>query len=256
MDLNVKTLLLQELAKRQTRNSSYSLRAFARDLGLGSTTLSDVLADKRSLSKTNLEKVMGKLLVSPFEKETLWSQYKDSASREKVDERLIMEEDTFRLISDWYYLAILNLAKIPNNKATPRWIANRLGIKESEAEVALERLLRLELLKKNRQRMIRTAKPIFMDREIPSAAIRKHHTQNLHLAEQSLHRDPVDTRQFYSMTIAVNPERLPLVKDVILKARKRIEDLLESGPISEVYTFSFQLFPLTKLQNPTEGQDA
>ena len=256
MEMNVKTLLMQELAKRQTRNSSYSLRAFARDLGLGSTTLSDVLADKRSLSKSNLEKVMGKLLVSPLERESLWSQYREGASKTEIDDRILMEEDAFRLIADWHYLAILNLAKIADNRATPQWIAERLGISTQEAESALERLLRMELLKKNRNRLVRTAKPITTSKDIPSAAIRKHHTQNLQLAEQSLHRDPVETRQFYSMTVAVNPEKLPLVKDIIFKTRKKIGDLLEDGPLSEVYTFSFQLFPITRLQNPTEDQDA
>ncbi|MBO9667554.1 MAG: DUF4423 domain-containing protein [Bdellovibrio sp.] len=256
MDINVKSLLMQELTKRQTRNSSYSLRAFARDLDLGSTTLSDVLADKRSLSKTNLEKVMEKLLVSPLEREVLWSKYKENHSRLEVTEELILKEDEFRLIADWHYLAILNLAKIPENKATPEWIATRLGISEEEAEHALERLLRMELLKKSRNRLVRTAKPIATSGDIPSAAIRKHHTQNLHLAEQSLHRDPVETRQFYSMTVAVNPEKLPLVKDIVIKARKKIGDLLEDGSLSEVYTFSFQLFPLTKLQKTTEDHNA
>ncbi|WP_413292407.1 DUF4423 domain-containing protein [Bdellovibrio sp. HCB185ZH] len=254
MEITVKKLLMQELAKRQARNSSYSLRAFARDLDIGSTTLSDVMGDRRSLSKTNLEKVMERLLVSPLEKELLWAEYKQGSKKVEIDDRLLMEEDTFRLMSDWYYVAILNLAKLPDNKANPRWIAKRLGIKESEAEHALERLLRLDLLKKNRNRMVRTAKPIFINRDVPSAAIRKHHTQNLHLAEHSLHNDPVERRQFYSITTAVNPEKLPLVNDVILKTRKKIEDLLEDGPLSEVYTFSFQLFPLTKVDGSMEDQ--
>ncbi|UYL08570.1 DUF4423 domain-containing protein [Bdellovibrio sp. SKB1291214] len=254
MEITIKKLLMQELAKRQTRNPSYSLRAFARDLDIGSTTLSDVLGDRRSLSKTNLEKVMERLLVSPLEKELLWSEYKQGSTKVEIDERLLLQEDTFRLISDWYYLAIMNLAKLPENRANPQWIAKRLGIKEEKAEEALERLLRLELLKKNRNRLVRTAKPMVMQ-DVPSAAIRKHHNQNLHLAEQSLHRDPVDKRVFNSMTIAVNPEKLGAVKDVLLKTRKKIEDLLEDGPLSEVYTFSFQLFPLTKLQDGTEGRN-
>ncbi len=254
MEITVKSLLMQELAKRQARNSSYSLRAFARDLGIGSTTLSDVMGDRRSLSKTNLEKVMERLLVSPLEKELLWAEYKQGVTKVEVSERLMIEEDTFRLISDWYYLAILNLAKLPENRATAQWIAKRLGIEESEAEHALERLLRMELLKKSRNKLVRTAKPLHMT-DVPSSAIRKHHNQNLHLAEYSLHNEPVDRRQFYSMTVAVNPEKLSLVKDVIFKARKKIEVLLEDGPLSEVYTFSFQLFPLTKSQKSSEDQD-
>lgn len=250
--MTVKNLLLQELTKRQTRNSAYSIRAFARDLGLGVTSLSDVLAGKRSLSKTNIEKVLEKLLISPLEKEQVWAHYKENASRAEVDDRTLLDEDTFRLIADWHYLAILNLAKLKENSVKAEWIAERLNIDVAEAEVALERLFRLQLIRKVRNRMERTAKPLTTTNEIPSAAIRRHHSQNLLLAESSLHRDPVPTREFGSVTMAVNPEKLPQAKEILLKTRKKIAGLLEEGDLSEVYTLSFQLFPLTKIQTTTE----
>jgi uncharacterized protein (TIGR02147 family) len=255
MELTIKNILMEELAKRQTRNSSYSLRAFARDLGIGATTLSDVLADKRNLSKTNLHKVMETLLVSPAEKETLWNHYKAYVNRPQLeDDRKTLDEDTFRLIADWHYLAILNLAKMKECEAEPAWIATRLGIKAEEAEEALERLFRLELVKKNRNRLFRTSKPLTTSTEIPSAAIRKHHTQNLRLAEESMNRDPVPMREISSVTMPVNLEKLPQIKEMLLKTRKKIAALLEDDNASEVYTLSFQLFPLTKLQNLPEDQ--
>jgi uncharacterized protein (TIGR02147 family) len=244
--------LLQELTKRQTRNSAYSIRAFARDLGVGVTSLSDVLAGKRSLSKTNVEKVMERLLISPIEKEQVWAHYKENASRTEIDDRTLLDEDTFRLIADWHYLAILNLAKLKENSVKPSWVAERLNISVEEADAALERLFRLQLIKKVRNRMERTVKPLTTSNEIPSAAIRKHHSQNLRLAEESMHRDPVPRREFGSITMAVNPEKLPQAKELLLKTRKKIAGLLEEGDLSEVYTLSFQLFPLTKLQTPTE----
>lgn len=254
MELTAKNLLLTELAKRQTRNPSYSLRAFARDLNIGATTLSDVLADKRSLSKTNLKKVMERLFVSPLDQEKLWADYKALNNRIEVDDRTYLDETTFRLIADWHYIAILNLAKLKGNNSSSQWIAKRLGIKKSDADEALERLLKLGLIKKSRGRLIRTSKPIGTTRDIPSAAIRKHHAQNLRLAEESLHRDPVHTREFGSITMAVNPERLTLAKEILTKTRKKIADLLDDGPVSEVYTLSFQLFPLTKLETSMEDK--
>lgn len=256
MELTIKNLLLQELARRQTRNSAYSLRAFARDLGIGVTSLSDVLADKRNLSKTNLAKVMERLAVSPVEKDRLWENYKQNASRaQDLDEKTLLEEDIFRLISDWYYLAVLNLTKVHDFQGHAEWIANRLGIKLEEAEEALLRLERLELVKKTRGQYVRTKKQLTTSRDIPSSAIRKHHSQNLVLAEQSLHRDPVEYREFGSVTVSVNPEKLPLAKELLLKTRKKIVDLLDNGATSEVYTLSFQLFPLTRLQILTEDKN-
>lgn len=253
MEMTIKNLLMEKLAERQTRNTSYSLRAFARDLGIGATTLSDVLADKRNLSKTNLQKVMEKLLVSPLEQDKLWENYKENMNRShEPDERTTLDEDTFRLIADWHYLAILNLAKIKECQSDPEWIAKRLGMKSEEIEEALERLYRLGLVKKIRNRLHRTSRPLTTSNDIPSAAIRKHHTQNLRLAEESMNRDPVGTREISSVTMPVNLEKLPQVKELLLKTRKKIAALLEDEHASEVYTMSFQLFPLTKLQNSPE----
>ncbi len=245
----MKNLLLQELTQRQGRNSAYSLRAFARDLEIGVTTLSDVLADKRHLSKTNLSKVMQKLLLSPLQKEQLWNDYKVGAKRtDEVDERILLDEDTFRLIADWHYLAILNLAKLKNNfAAKPQWIAARLGITKTLAETSLSRLIRLGLVATKGQQLIRSSKPLTTSTDIPSAAIRKHHLQNLLLAEQSLHRDEVLKRDFGSVTMAVNTENLQLAKNLLIKTRKKVAALLEQGKTTEVYTLSFQLFPLTKV---------
>jgi uncharacterized protein (TIGR02147 family) len=253
MEMTIKNLLMERLTERQTRNSSYSLRAFARDLGIGATTLSDVLADKRSLSKTNLQKVMEKLLVSPLEQDKLWVDYKENVNRAPApDDRRSLDEDTFRLIAEWHYLAILNLARIKDCQADPQWIANRLGMKKDEIETALERLYRLELVKKTRNRLVRTAKPLTTVKDVPSAAIRKHHARNLRLAEESMYRDPVGTREISAVTMAVNVEKLPLVKELLLKTRKKVAALLEDDNASEVYTLAFQLFPLTKLQKSSE----
>ncbi len=246
---------MQELTKRQTRNSAYSLRAFARDLGIGVTTLSDVLADKRSLSKTNLEKVSVKLMLSPMELEQVWLEYKQNYQKDlEVDEHTLVDEDTFRLIGDWKHLAILNLAKIPANQAgKPSWIAKRLGITTEEAAATLERLLRLKLVKKQESKLVRTSKPMVTSNNIPSMAIRKYHAENLWLAEKSLHNDDVKRRQFVSTTLAINPENLPRATELLIKTRNKIDAMLEEGPVSEVYTISFQMFPLTKLQG-TQGR--
>lgn len=254
MKMTIKNFLMLELAKRQTRNSAYSLRAFARDLGIGTTTLSDVLADKRSLSKTNIEKVSIKLMLSPMELEQVWQEYKQNYQKDlEVEEHALVDEDTFRLIGDWKHLAILNLAKIPSNQAgKPSWIAKRLGTTTEEAAATLERLLRLKLVKKLESKLVRTSKPIVTTNNIPSMAIRKYHAENLWLAEKTLHEEDVSRRQFVSTTLAINPENLPRATELMIKTRNKIEAMLEEGPVSEVYTVSFQMFPLTKLQT-TKG---
>lgn len=254
METLIKSVLRQEFAERQLRNSAYSLRAFARDLGAGSTTLSDVLAGKRNLSKRNLRKIMDKLFISPAMQEKILQEQQGNRSV-KPDDRLAIDEDTFQLISDWHYVAILNLAKIKNSQASAAWVAKRLGIEKAEAEKALSRLFRLGLLKKTKGKLVRTAKPLITSSDVPSAALKKHHLQILRLAEQSLLNDPVSLREISLVTMPINIEKLAKAKEILLNTRKKLAALLEDEAATEVYTLAFQLFPVTKFTATKGEQD-
>jgi uncharacterized protein (TIGR02147 family) len=243
MTKNLRSLLLKELEERRRRNTMYSMRAFARDLGVGLGSLSEVLSGKRQLSKSNTLKIIQTLRLSQAEKESLL----DNNRPVVLDERQLLAEDEFKLIADWYYLAILNLSRLKTNKADPNWIAERLNIEPYIVIEALERLQRLKFLKVERNRLVRTTIPLTTTTEIPSTAIRRHHSQNLLLAEHSLHNVAVDQREFGSVTMAVNMKNLQKAKELLLKTRKKVAALLEEGPTQEVYTLSFQLFPLTAM---------
>jgi len=241
-------LLLEELESRKAKNSMYSLRAFARDLGIGSTSLSDALASKRKLSRTNILKIANKLSWSSSQIDLLLSEIKRGKSFKSKEELefMQMQEDQFRYIADWHYLAIRNLAKISDNQSDPQWIADRLGLTKAEAEKAVHRLLRMKLIKVEDGKMIYTSKSIATTTTIPSVAIKKHHRDKLRLAERSLATDPIELRDFTSTTMAVDVSKIPEVKQILKEANTKIMEIMESGSLSEVYNFSFQLFPLSK----------
>lgn len=247
IEITLKNVLLNELSLRRSRNTLYSMRAFARDLNLGVGSLSEVLSGKRELSKNNLVKVLQNIDLQPELKNSLLKKESVKPQTSEDVHRLLLD-DQFRLISDWYYIAILNLAKLRVNKASPKWIATRLNIELYQAIEALERLQRLGLLKITKQRLVRTSQPLTTSSDLPSTAIRKHHAQNLLLAEKSLHRDSVHLREFASVTMPVNLKNLPKLKALLLKTRKKAADLLEDSHATEVYTLSFQLFPLTTIK--------
>lgn len=246
MAQEIRRLLQVELSARRSRNPQYSLRAFARDLGIGLGSISEVMTGKRGLSPKNLMKVLQNLQLTPEQKNNLLNENK--AKPTPQDEHQLLLEDQFKLIADWYYIAILNLAKLKTNKASTAWICNRLNIEPHMATEALERLQRLGLLKIEKNKLIRTSNPLTTSRDLPSTAIRKHHSQNLILAEKALHNVPVDLREVGSVTMPVNLKNLTKVKELLLKTRKKVADLLEDTQATEVYTLSFQLFPLTEVK--------
>lgn len=64
-----RTALKSELKKRSEKNDRYSLRAFARDLGMSPSYLCEVLGGKASLSPRRIERVAPLLELSEDELE-------------------------------------------------------------------------------------------------------------------------------------------------------------------------------------------
>lgn len=63
-----KSFLLNEFRERRSRNPRYSLRAFARAVGISHTVLSLLFNEKRTLSKKAYVRVMEQLPLSEDEK--------------------------------------------------------------------------------------------------------------------------------------------------------------------------------------------
>ena len=107
------------------RNSRYSLRAFAKHLGVGPSTLSQILNQKRSLSDKMCEKLAAPLGLSPHRMRHLMQRepgpLPDAASA--FPNFLKIEEDRFHFITDWYYYTILELTRVEDFKPKISWIA-------------------------------------------------------------------------------------------------------------------------------------
>ncbi len=237
-------LLQKEFAQRRIRNPAYSLRAFARDLQVSLTALSEAIAGKRSLSRRNLQKIQAALHLSPLDAVKLFE--KTNKIEKKEVERLLLREEEFRLIAEWWHLAILNLAKLRENRSRADWVAKRLGITKTDAAKAIARLNSLGLLEVKGGRLVRTAAPISTSRDVPSGAIKRSHRDHLYLAEKSLINDSVEKREFSAVVMAMNPEEIKGIKDYLMKTKRKVSEMAEKGEPSEVYVLSFQLFPLTK----------
>ncbi len=229
------TILLRELESRKLSNPSYSLRAFARDLGISKSLLSDVLSKKRCVGSRAKSKILSKLSFSNDELKAL--------SQAELEKFQAFSEDQFRVIADWYYFAILNLAQIPETPYNASIISRRLGISSALCAKALSRLLKLQLIKNNDGIIVRTSKSIFIGENIPSQALKIHHKQNLDRAKESIDTTSLEFREITTVTMAVNLEKMNQVKKEIRKFRTKVMDIMESGKPTEVYTFSMQLFP-------------
>ncbi len=241
--------LVNEFTRRQGRNSSYSIRAFARDLGISKTTINDVMRGERRLSTYHIESISTCL---SLDEATIKFLKKDDINTSERN-RLVLLEDEFRVIKDWYYLAILNLAKLPNNQCCADWIAERLGLSQELAERSLAELLGLGLIENRDGKIFRTSKTITTSTNIPSESIREHHKQSLVKAVDALEEVPIELRDYTTVTYVLNPEKIQDAKNLIFSFHRKLGKLLDCKQATEVYRLNIQFFPLTKTQEQAQA---
>ncbi|MBI3017966.1 MAG: DUF4423 domain-containing protein, partial [Deltaproteobacteria bacterium] len=147
---------------------------------------------------------------------------------------------------DWYHFALLSLAETAGYKDDPAWLAHRLGVSVKKIKMALERLQRLNMIKRDRQGVLRVTGEEFSTTDgVSSVSIRKSHSQNLELAQKSLEHDDVVVRDFTAMTMAIDPEKLGEARKMIREFRDKLCTYLESGKKKEVYKLCVHIFPLS-----------
>lgn len=247
MDYNYRLTLLNLFEERRSSNKSYSLRAFAKACGLSATTISQVLSGKRPLSFKAALRICDRLNLSPENRNSLIRSFKANATADRkctANQTEQIEIDKFKLVSDWHHYAILSLCELKNNKSEPEWIAETLGITKSQAKDALNRLQKLGLLVQENNKLMQMSKPLTTPNDTPSAAVRKHHRQNLERAAGALEEIPMEWREFGSMTLAIDPQKLPEAKDAIRVFRQQLATLCESKDPKIVYNLCVQLFPV------------
>ncbi|MCB0349370.1 MAG: TIGR02147 family protein, partial [Bdellovibrionales bacterium] len=243
-----------ELKKRKERNPNFSLRAFARWLGISPSQLSQMLTGKRPITLATMKKISHRLDLSPIEHKTLMTSMladKNFIDTDVQQKKLLLAEDKFRLISDWYHFAILSLTRIKGAESDPRWIARRLGISVEEANQALVRLVRMGIVQ-TKPTFKQICDPIEMLPDAPSEAVRKYHKQTLNLAAEKIETVPMKQRDYQSLTIPIDPKQVSVIKKYVNDFLEQITQYTEKNKGSEVYNLNLQLFPLTNISEDSE----
>lgn len=239
---NFKNILQQEYLRRSSKNSSYSLRSYAQFLGIHHSTLSGLLSGKRSITKKTVTSLSLKLGLYPdnFIKKDKFS----------LPQHSFLEEDIFNRISEWYFDAILELSKVKSFDFTTPNISRYLNLNETQVAMAIETLLRLNLLKKTKNgiKIVHENSTNLSSNEKTSAAMRKYQKSILEKSIEALELvDRID-RDHTSTTLAIKKSDLPKAKQIIKDFRYKLNALLQQNDkdFDEVYQLQVSLFPLGK----------
>lgn len=242
--------LKEELLKRQSKNTSYSLRAFSKSLGLSSSFVSKVLNGKKNISPKTMMTIASRIEVDEEVIETLLSHHPKYKAEASVFESVAI--DQFQYISDWHHFAILEAVTLYDFESNPKWFANRLGITEDRAALALQRLIRLGMLKTNSEGEITglVKNHTTIGVTAPSSANTEHERQLLHKAIEALDEFSTTERSQSSMTMAIPASRFLEAKEKIKTFQREMTTFLQrKGKRDSVYQLSVSFFPLTKTNN-------
>lgn len=247
LTLNLRDLLNQELAQRKERNPSYSLRAFSKALGVNVTALSMAMSNQRPLSKKKILKIASHLNLSTMQLARLLDDFgyevDDQIENESFKE--IDEADSF-LLSDWYYMGILNLARLPNIPDDPVTIASRFNISETQAQEAIKKLKKAGLIHVEAGMLKAREQFPATRRDVPSKAVQLFHKKILQVAQDRISTTPVALRDYSTVFFPADPESFSEVKELISKFKRKIARKMATPASKEVYVCAIQLFPLSQ----------
>jgi transcriptional regulator with XRE-family HTH domain len=250
-ETSFRLFLQSELARRCARNAQYSMRAFAMHLDIDHSTLSQWLRGRRSLTVRSIESMGRRLGLD----ENAIQRYVDYAGRDEGPcSTTMLSAETVALISDWHHFAILELTSLGGFQADSRWISRVLDISVDEVDVALQRLIRLDLLDM-------AAADRWVDRSgdatvnietLEAGTIERQQGQSRRLSASALRSIPIALREHSTITLAVNSEQLARAFELSARFRQQLIDLLRDGPADDVYQIEVAIFPVTtkKRENP------
>lgn len=263
--------LKDAFSRRCAANPRYSLRAFARDLGMTAAQLSFVLNYKRNLSVEKAKDVARVIGLSAEQTNLFCAQVGVETARSKVSKEVasiklqvasdmnVQEHsinlDAFRVISDWHHFAILQLMKLEFYREDSKWIADSLGINTNEVSLAVERLVRLDLCEWNskKKRHEATEDFVFAPNGVPSDAIRKFHRQCIEKALNAIETQSIEDRFLSTSILAVNKRDLPQARKSIQAFQKKFMKKFETNRnLDQVVCLSVQMFKMNEIEKEKE----
>lgn len=241
-------LLRYEFSSRAEKNPQFSLRSFAKFLGVSHALLSLVMNEKRGPSQAFISKICERLSLDPQKQGILQSRHEIKPSKNSKPQVQYhkMGLDQFALLSEWQHFAILSLLEIEDTVLSAEFVSKRLGISETLARVSIKRLFELDLLAKDKTtgRWKQKSGPIVIENTNSTSHTRKYQNQLINKSLESLENHPMELRDISSTTFAMSPKNIPHALKRIRSFRRELSKELEDmGDQQEVYNLTVQIFP-------------
>ena len=243
--------LERQYAKRQRVNARYSRRAFARQLGVDSSTLSQILARKRAVGMQLRSRLVGKLELPPEDKDALltWPLRRTLPSPPPATDYTTLTDEQIEAAASWEFFATLSALEIPRVKGSPRRIAELLGSDVTTIRRCLDTLIQFGYARKHGAAYEACDVALTAPPSLKREHLIKAHLNHIRLIQERLTKsfaDPVVNvgQDVTGITVAGDSKRLGEAKEMLRDFRRSMAKFLQGGTVDTVYRLNLQLFPL------------
>lgn len=241
---------LQNWAKRLGYKSPSSLTMVLKGQRFPSQDMARALTKDLKLNKK--EEKYFKLLIQ-LEKSI--AQDKDHAQVLDELNKITKTENSFKIsltefnmISDWYHIVIKQLIATNDFLYDINWIHRRLRkhVSPNQIRNSIKDLIELGLVEETKDGSLKVVKQGFITtNDIPSNAIRNHHSGMITQALKSINEQDVNERQLSGNTLKIKKENLPEAKTAIFEFLKEFNSKFGTDESSDLYQLNIQLFSHT-----------
>lgn len=245
---NFREALREHFSEFQRKNSSYSLRAFAKKLDVDQSYLTKFMKGERNFSIRSLIRLGGEMGMTPLtiNKFLGVQQQSEANSEERAKARL--QDDQFKMISEWPHLAILEAFKLKDFEITVDSLAKLLNLHSTRIRTCLERLKRIGFIELSGEKLVlKVEQGNWFDLEVTNSVKIQLQKELAQLNVKAV-EDVTFVQRFHgSLTVAIDSQRIP-------EFQARFATLLEEfarklqdpGHLDAVYQLTIGFFPLSK----------
>ncbi len=256
-------------SEKKTKNPSFSVRSWARQLGLKAhNPLYEVISEKRAFPKRYVSLLITNLKMGPkeglyfetlvdlqraksaLEQEMYWSRLKSLSPHKSLQ---MSEVDCYKFLKNPLHALLIELTAVKGFRLNAEWIQSHICIKAkiSEIEEAMERLLSLGFLKKKDGVLTREIANLTTKSDLKNEAVQEFHKAMSRLAAEQITEQDIHEREFQSHILNIEQKDIPKIKESI---REFIQHLIgqfeaKSGTAENCYALNTHLFKLTKRRN-------
>jgi len=258
---SIRLFLNAELTRRKKMNPQYSLRAFARDLKISYSRLSEILSHESTISVKTMNLIAEGVKLTDMEKLYLEQIVNYQTARSAKDKKQALKkmksfapDRNFKvyksnyeiLLGHWYMFPLLEMITSPSSPSRSV-ISKKLKISEVSIDDAVKVLEKngIIILNSNTGKYKKSKDLIKVESKIPSRLIREFHKNYLQKASRAIDQQPIEKRKFLTAVLRVNEENLLEIKNEIENFhQKLIKKYTKQPQADSIYSFQQQFFAI------------